>query len=33
VFIGADTGVGPCYLSLVHAARGYTGLYLLLGRP
>ncbi|MDP2019326.1 MAG: patatin-like phospholipase family protein [Hydrogenophaga sp.] len=33
VFIGADTGVGPFYLSLVHAARGYTGLYLLLGRP
>jgi len=33
LFIGADTGVGPFYLSLVHAARGYTGLYLLLGRP
>jgi NTE family protein len=33
LFVGADTGVGPFYLSLVHAARGYTGLYLLLGRP
>jgi NTE family protein len=33
IFVGADTGVGPLYLSLVHAARGYTGLYLFLGRP
>ena len=33
VFLGADTGVGPFYLGLVHAAKGYTGLYLLLGRP
>lgn len=33
LFVGADTGVGPLYLSLVHTARGYTGLYLFLGRP
>ncbi len=33
LFVGADTGVGPLYLSLVHAARGYTGVYLFLGRP
>ena len=33
VFIGADTAVGPVYLSLVHAPRGYTGVYFLLGRP
>lgn len=33
VFVGADTAVGPFYLGLVHAAKGYTGLYLLLGRP
>lgn len=33
LFVGADTGVGPLYLSLVHAARGYTGIYLFLGRP
>jgi len=33
VFVGADTGVGPFYLGLVHAPKGYTGLYLLLGRP
>ncbi len=33
LFVGADTGVGPLYLSLVHAAKGYTGLYLFLGRP
>ncbi|MEZ5663800.1 MAG: patatin-like phospholipase family protein [Burkholderiaceae bacterium] len=33
VFLGADTGVGPFYLGLVHAPQGYTGLYLLLGRP
>lgn len=33
LFIGADTGVGPLYLSLVSAPKGYTGLYLFLGRP
>ena len=33
LFVGADTGVGPLYLSLVSAPRGYTGLYLFLGRP
>ncbi len=32
-FIGADTGLGPLYLGLVHAPRGDTGLYLFLGRP
>lgn len=33
LFIGADTAMGPLYLSLVHAPKGYTGLYLFLGRP
>ncbi len=33
LFIGADTGIGPLYLSLVSAPRGFTGLYLFLGRP
>jgi len=33
LFVGADTGIGPLYLSLVSAPRGYTGLYLFLGRP
>jgi NTE family protein len=33
LFLGADTGLGPLYLSVVHAPRGYTGLYLFLGRP
>ncbi|MCW5652912.1 patatin-like phospholipase family protein [Hydrogenophaga sp.] len=33
LFIGADTGIGPLYLSIVSAPRGYTGLYLFLGRP
>ncbi len=33
LFVGADTGIGPLYLSIVSAARGYTGLYLFLGRP
>lgn len=33
LFVGADTGLGPLYLSLVHAPKGYTGLYLFLGRP
>ena len=33
LYVGADTGIGPVYLSLVHAPRGYTGLYFLLGRP
>jgi NTE family protein len=33
LYIGADTAVGPVYLSLVHAPGGYTGLYFLLGKP
>ena len=33
LYVGADTGLGPIYLSLVHAPQGYTGLYFLLGRP
>ena len=33
LFVGADTGLGPLYLSVVHARKGYTGLYLFLGRP
>lgn len=33
LFVGADTGIGPLYLSIVSAPRGYTGLYLFLGRP
>jgi NTE family protein len=33
LFVGADTGVGPVYLGLVHAPKGYTGVYFLLGRP
>lgn len=33
LFVGADTGIGPLYLSVVTAPRGTTGLYLFLGRP
>ena len=33
VFVGADTALGPLYLSVVSAPKGYTGLYLFLGRP
>ncbi len=33
LFVGADTGFGPLFLSIVSAPRGYTGLYLFLGRP
>ncbi|WP_101048052.1 patatin-like phospholipase family protein [Macromonas nakdongensis] len=33
LYLGADTGIGPVYLSVVHAPRGYTGLYFLLGKP
>jgi NTE family protein len=33
LFVGADTGFGPLYLSIVSAPHGYTGLYLFLGRP
>ena len=33
LFLGADTGLGPIYLSLVHAPRGFTGVYFFLGRP
>lgn len=33
LFVGADTALGPLYLSIVSAPKGYTGLYLFLGRP
>ena len=33
LFLGADTGLGPLYLGLTHAARGETGIVLFLGRP
>jgi NTE family protein len=33
LYVGADTAIGPVYLSLVHAPGGYTGLYFLLGKP
>ncbi|MCD6665222.1 MAG: BamA/TamA family outer membrane protein, partial [Hydrogenophaga sp.] len=33
LFVGADTALGPLYLGLVSAPKGYTGLYLFLGRP
>jgi NTE family protein len=33
VFLGADTAVGPVYFALVHAPRGFTGVYFFLGRP
>ena len=33
LFVGADTGIGPLYLSIVSAPKGFTGLYLFLGRP
>jgi len=33
LYVGADTGIGPVYLSLVYAPRGYTGVYFLLGKP
>ncbi|WP_342129293.1 patatin-like phospholipase family protein [Hydrogenophaga sp. OTU3427] len=33
LFLGADTAVGPVYLALVHAPRGFTGVYFFLGRP
>ena len=33
LFIGADTGLGPLYLALTHAARGQTGIVLFIGRP
>lgn len=33
IFLGADTGLGPLYLGLVHAPRGDTGLVLQLGAP
>ena len=33
LFVGADTALGPLYLSVVSAPRGYSGLYLFLGRP
>jgi len=33
LYLGADTGIGPVYLSLVHAPQGHTGLYFLLGKP
>jgi NTE family protein len=33
LYLGADTGLGPIYLSLVHAPRMSTGIYLFVGRP
>jgi NTE family protein len=33
LFLGADTAMGPAYLALVRAPRGYTGIYFLFGRP
>ncbi len=33
LYLGADTGIGPLYLGLVHAPKGYSGLYFVLGRP
>ncbi len=33
LFVGADTGIGPLYLAVVSAPKGFTGLYLFLGRP
>lgn len=33
LYLGADTALGPVYLSLVHAPRQSTGLYFFLGRP
>ena len=33
VFLGADTSVGPVYFSLVHAPKGYSGIYVFVGRP
>jgi NTE family protein len=33
LFLGADTGVGPVYFSVVHAPRGYSGIYVFVGRP
>ena len=33
VYLGADTGIGPIYISLVHAPQGYSGVYFLLGKP
>jgi NTE family protein len=33
LYLGADTGFGPLYLALTHAARGHSGVVLFLGRP
>jgi NTE family protein len=33
LYFGADTGLGPLYLSLTHAPRGGSGVILFLGRP
>jgi NTE family protein len=33
LFLGADTSVGPVYVSLVHAPKGYSGIYIFVGRP
>ena len=33
LYVGADTAMGPVYLSLVHAPRGRTGLYFFIGQP
>ncbi len=33
LYVGADTALGPIYLSLVHAPRMGSGLYVFVGRP
>jgi len=33
LFLGADTALGPLYLSLIYAPRGHAGIVLFLGRP
>jgi NTE family protein len=33
LYVGGDTGMGPVYLSLVHAPQGRTGLYVFIGQP
>lgn len=33
LYLGADTGLGPFYVGLVHAKGQATGLYLFMGRP
>jgi len=33
LFLGTDTGLGPVYLGLTYAPKGFTGLYFLVGKP